>query len=231
MKKLFYLFLVLTIATSVTAQDKAPSAFSIGLNQDNAFGFAPAMFGSFGLNENVSLTYYGLFWTRFNNSLETGIGLGFPALDGKAYINPSLGFTHGSILSGSTEKVIGDGIVPSVVAFYTGEYTEAEIFFSYYKALKGMDAGTSTDFVLYWAYPGLRLTENISAGLHYEQFVLTRDDTGASGSEYEWLGAYVKFLAGGKYSFRLSMGTNMTDANHAVYSSNYAKLSVFLPML
>jgi hypothetical protein len=232
MKKLLPLFLAIIISIHLNAQDKkAASTFAIALNQDNAFGFAPNMSGSLGLNKNLSLTYYGILWTRYNNSLETGIGVGFPALKGKAYINPSLGFTHGSILSGSTQKVIGDGIVPNIVAFYTGNYTEAEVFFSYYKALKGMDTGTSSDFILYWAYPGLRLTENFSAGLHYEQFALIRNDLGESGSEYQWLGAYAKFIAGGKYTFRLSMGTNFTDANHAIYSSNFAKLAVFVPLL
>ena len=231
MKKRLQLLLGILISINLTAQEKAPSTFAIALNQDNAFGFAPGMYGSFGLNENVSLTYYSLFWTRFNNSLETGIGIGFPALDGKAYINPSLGFTHGDILSGTSEKVIGDGIVPNIVAFYTGEYTEAELFFSYYKAIKGVGEGASADFILYWAYPGLRLTEKISAGLHYEQFYLTRNDNNESGSEYQWLGAYLKFIAGGKHTFRLSLGTNMTEANQAIYSSNFAKLSVFLPLL
>lgn len=234
MKKIVVLLLALISFGTLKAQeDIAPSTFSLALNHDNAFGFAPAAFGSLGLNKDVSLTYYGIFWTNFaySNSgfdswLETGIGVSFPAFDGKALINPSIGLTHGSLLSGSASGEIAEGIVPNVAIFYTGEYTELEVYAGYYKAIK--DGGFQSDFLLYWFYPGLRLTESISAGLHYEQFYLTNDSNGTSESFYQWVGGYVKFITNGQYSFRFSAGRNINGIPD--YSDSFYKLSVFMPM-
>ena len=231
MKQLFSM----AIAILFTIQLAAQETFMVTLNQDNAFGFAPGVFGSFPMNDQLSFTYYGLFWTNNaysnnfgqNSWLETGVGVGFLALDGKAFINPSLGFTHGNLLSGSQTGAAGEGIVPNLAIFYTGDYTELEFYGGYYKALK--DGGNSNDFLLYWVYPGLRLTENISAGLHYEEFYLTRDDAGDSGSWYQWMGGYVKFAVDGKYSVRFSSGTNLS--NSGLYADSYYKLSVGIPLL
>lgn len=212
------------------------STFSVALNQDNAFGFAPAVYGSFGIKENLDFTYYGIFWTNhaFTNNgagtwTETGIGLGFPALDGKAYINPSLGFTHGSLLSNGTKEGgnFGEGIVPSFVTYYTGDKLETEIYLGYYKALR--DGGISSDYLFYWVYPGYIFSDKFAAGIHYEQFYLTRDDIGGSENQYQWLGAYVKFTADNTHTFRFSMGENL--ANNEFYSTNFYKLSVLVSLL
>lgn len=209
------------------------STFSVALNQDNAFGFAPAVYGSFNVKEKFDFTYYGIFWTNhaYTNDggdawTETGIGLGFSALDEKAYINPSLGFTHGSLLSNSAPGSFGEGIVPNIVAFYADDRLETELYFGYYKALR--DGGISADFILYWAYPGYVFSDKLAAGLHYEQFYLTRDDTGLSENQYQWLGAYVKFTAANKYTFRFSFGDNLTD--NPLYAGSYYKLAVLIPL-
>ena len=229
MKYLISNFITLLLTVSAIAQ----GTFTVALNQDNAFGFAPAVFGSFGLNEKIDFTYYGIFWTNhaYTNDggdawTETGIGLGFPALDGKAYINPSIGFTHGSLLSNSPTGKLGEGLVPNVAVFYTGDKLETEFYLGYYKALR--DGGVSADFILYWLYPGWIISDKVSAGLHYEQFYLTRDDTGLSENQYQWLGAYIKFSTGGKYAFRFSLGDNM--ASNPLYSGSYYKLSVLIPL-
>jgi len=229
----FIIFLVFSFFFSSFLAGQT-STFAVSLNQDNAFGFAPAVYGSFNVKEKFDFTYYGIFWTNhaYTNEggdawTETGIGLGFPALDGKAYINPSLGFTHGSLLSNSPSGSFGERVVPNVVAFYADDKLETELYFGYYKALR--DGGNSADFILYWAYPGYIFSEKFSAGLHYEQFYLTRDDTGFSENQYQWLGAYVKFTSGDKYTFRFSFGDNLAD--NQLYSGSYYKLSVFVPLL
>ncbi len=231
-KRIFTLLFVCVIGGNAFSQDVAPSTFTLTLNQDNAFGFAPGVFGSFGLNKDVSLTYYGIFWTNFafSNSgfdswVETGLGVSFTALGGKALINPSLGFTHGSLLSGSPTGAVGEGIVPNLAIFYTGDYTELEVYAGYYKAIK--DGGFKNDFLLYWFYPGLRLTENISAGLHYEQFYLTNDTNGSSESWYQWLGGYIKFVTNHQYSVRFSAGRNINGIPS--YSDSFYKLSAVVP--
>ncbi len=217
---------------SIIAQNT--STFALALNQDNAFGFAPTVYGSFNLKESLDFTYYGIFWTNhaYTNQggdawTEMGIGLGFSALKGRAYINPYLGFTHGSLLSDSPSGGFGEGVVPGLVAFYEGRRLETELFFSYYKALR--DGGISSDFILYWAYPGFVISDKIAVGLHYEQFYLTRDDTGLSESQYQWLGGYLKFKANEKYTFRFSLGDNLHD--NPLYASSFYKLSVAISFL
>ena len=227
----------LTFNLSAQSEEEAPSTFAFSLNMDNAFGFNPAVFGSFGLNEKVSFTYYGIFWTNHDYTangldawLETGVGLGFP-VGSKLYLNPSIGFTHGNLLSNTPVGGAFEGIVPNLAGFYTGDIFEAEIYAGYYAALKDDPNTISSDFLLYWIYPGVRITDKFSAGLHYEQFYLAKDDTGDSGSLYQWVGAYLKFTVGDKYTFRLSAGENLNDDAGAVYSPSFYKLSVFVPLL
>lgn len=209
------------------------SSLTIGINQDNAFGFAPAVYGNVGLDAPVDLTYYGIFWTNhaysndgIDNWLETGVGVSFMAMQDQLFVNPSLGFTHGRTLSGTEKGYAGEGIVPNIVALFANDRFETEFYFGYYKALR--KGGDSADFALYWLYPGIKLNEKFSIGAHYEQFYLTRDDAGNSESFYQWLGGYAKFTAKSKYSFRFSMGRNLND--NELYSKDFYKLAVLFPL-
>lgn len=221
----------------VEENDKAPSSFALAINQDNAFGFYPAIYGSFGLNKNTSLTFYSIFWTNPQYGTaeagtdlwtEMGVGLGFSLWDDQVLLQPSLGLTHGRLLSGRPEGVAGDGIVPSLVAFYFGKRFELEAFFSYYRSLK-RDEPNYSDFVLYWAYPGVIINEHISLGLHYESFDLTGAGADvAFGALYTWFGAYAKFTVHGKYSLRFSAGSNSVDPS--AYAKDFYKVSAYIPL-
>ena len=229
---LFY-FCVLCYTLPTNAQDST-ATFSIAINQDNAFGFAPSAYGSFGTKAKVDFTYYGIFWTNHafsndgvDNWLETGIGLGIPLLDGNLYCNPSVGLTHGSLLSGEAEGRFAEGIVPNLAAFYDDGRLEGEMYFGYYKTIKEGD--NFSDYILYWVYPGFKINERFSAGIHYEQFYLTNDFDGFSNNLYQWLGAYVKLNAGGQHSYRFSAGTNLVE--NGDYADSYYKLSILLSLL
>lgn len=216
--------------------EKAPSTFALAINQDNAFGFYPAIYGSFGLNANTSLTFYSIFWTNPQYGTaeagtdlwtEMGIGLGFSLWEDQILLQPSIGFTHGRLLSGQTEAVAGDGIVPSLVAFYFGQRLELEAFFAYYRSMQ-RDELNYSNYILYWAYPGVIINENISLGLHFESFDLTSSGFDqAPGPLYSWFGAYVKFTINGKYSLRFSTGSNSVD--QSAYSKDYYKVTAFIP--
>ncbi len=232
MKQIFTLLLIIWTTFFAFGQDDN-SSLSIALNQDNGFGFAPAVYGTFGLDAAVDLTYYGIFWTNhaysnngIDNWLETGIGVSFLAAEEQLFINPSLGFTHGSLLSGTGTGNVAEGIVPNVLALFANDKLETEFYFGYYKSLR--KGGASSDFILYWLYPGWIVNERLSLGAHYEQFYLTRDDTGASQSFYQWLGAYAKFTTKATYSFRFSMGRNLND--NGLYARDFYKLSVLIPL-
>ncbi|TAK37239.1 MAG: hypothetical protein EPO28_12440 [Saprospiraceae bacterium] len=230
---------LLLLAVHVFGQKKselpAPT-FIVGVSHDNVFGFYPSVYGSFGVKENLSFTFYGTLWTNpsFGNIqtgtdswLETGFGLGITPGDGKWYLNPTLAFTHGKLLSGGAQGVIGDGIAPSFTTLFNDEILELEAFGIWYKALR--KEGFSTyDYALYWLLPGFHINENISAGLHYEGFVLTHSTNADPETQYQMVGGYLKFTPGQRFAFRLSFGKNFKKD---LYPNEFYKLNLAIPLL
>ncbi len=218
------------------ATESTPETFAVVLSMDNAFGFNPALFGSFGLGKDgeldaISLTYYGIFWTNPSYGtlidgsdawLETGVGLGFSGLSGRLYVNPSIGLTHGKLLSDSPRGIFAEGIVPSVSTTFNDGMLEGEVFFAWYKALqnKGNNSG---DYLLYWILPGVKVSKRTSLGMHYERFDRVRHARGDTGKQYAWLGGYLKFNLSDRYIFRFSAGVNSAD--NGIYSENFYKLT------
>lgn len=231
--------MICTFTANLWAQkesDQPASTFSIAINQDNAFGFYPSVNGSFGLSETLSLTYYSIFWTNpsFGSIgsgtdlwLEVGAGVSFPLLEDRLIINPSIGTTHGRLLSDAPKAQSFEGLVPSILGLYLDDQFEVEVFTAYYKALRNEGNG-SGDYLLYWILPGVVLTKNISLGLHYEGFVNTRVSEGETNVFYQWLGAYFKFTVNDKYTFRFSAGKNTAD--FPTYSDQFYKLNVLIPL-
>lgn len=227
------LMILLTVASIAQEQETSDGTLAITITTDNAFGFTPAVFGSFPINNKVDFTYYGVFWTNpvYSNDgqdswTETGIGIGIPTLQGKLYVNPSIGFTHGGLLSGSNPGSFGEGITPSLSMNLNTTKWEGEFYFGYFNAIR--DGGNSGDFTLGWLVPGYKFSKHVSAGIHLEQFSLLRNDNGESGIQYRWLGPYVKFTVGGRYSFRFAFGDNIKDSPR--YSNSFYKLALFIPV-
>ncbi len=217
-------------------QEKLPATFAVQVLQNNAAGFYPLVLGSFGLNSKLSFTYYGVFWTNpaFGTQesggdlwFEYGAGLGFKAANDRLFLNPSLGFTNGKFLSGGSQNVIGDGIVPSLFALFNEGRFETEFYLSYYKSLRS-EGPVTQDFVLNWVLPGVRINDHFALGGHYEQFVNTRVTGGDPASVYQWLGGYLRMTAGKGYSLRISAGKNLYEGPIA---PEFYKISVFLPLL
>jgi len=238
---ILFQFTVLAQGDGSVDEEERPSSLSISVSMENAFGFYPAVYGSFGLNDKMDFTYYGVFWTNpafgmpavnFSSDLwlESGVGLGFDALGGTAYINPSLGFTHGKFLSGGEESVLGDGIVPSVIAYFFPGKFDGEVYFGYYRHLRDespdSSAPNTSDFLFYWVYPGIWVSEKISIGIHYEGLFLNYGQTEME-SYYQWLGPYIKFQMNSAF-FRFSAGANLEEDEY--YSREFYKLSVYLPL-
>ena len=229
------LSLLMLISSLVYSQDETQSkqpSFSMLINQDNAFGFYPQILGTLPINEKLDFSFYSIFWSNASYGspelgsdlwTEMGVGLSFGALKNKLTLNPSIGFTHGKLLSGGEEGVPFEGIVPSMVGFYNSGNFESELFISYYKSLRKEGPETS-DYILYWAYPGIVVSKYISLGAHYEGFALTRSTSGNREMLYHWLGASVKFNIDDAYTLRFSSGTNLKEGD---YSSGFYKLSVF----
>ena len=143
----FLLISIFSFSQEETTSAVRPSSFGITFNMDNGFGFYPVVYGSIGLNSTLDLTFYGAFWTNpsfglppttYSSDLwlENSFGIGFNAFGGSAYINPSLGFTHGKFLSGGPESVAFEGVVPSLAVYLNKGALDTEIYLSLYQHLR-----------------------------------------------------------------------------------------------
>lgn len=241
MKNLYFLLFSLILSLQVFSQEETlsetrPSRFGVTLIQENAFGFYPVIYGSVGLSSKLDLTFYGVFWTNpsfgfpqttFSSDLwlENGIGVGFNALNGKMYINPALGFTHGKFLSGGDESVAFEGIIPSLSMYLNTSKLEGEIYLSLYQHLRDEVTDpvnrSTADFLFYWLTPGVLINDKISFGVHFEALYLRFGESDFE-SSYQWLGPYVKFRIHNKYDFRFMAGPNLKEG---VYANEFYKLT------
>jgi len=245
MKNLYFLLLFLLICNFTYAQESSDdeprkSIFGISLTQENAFGFYPVVYGSFGLSEALDFTFYGAMWTNpsfgqpvttYSSDLwlENGFGIGFNA-GNNMYINPSLGFTHGKFLSGGEESVMFEGLVPSLAIYlYPGNF-DAEIYFSLYQHLRNEVTDpvnrATADFLFYWFTPGFWVSDKFSLGVHFEGLFLKFGDFEYE-SSYQWLGPYIKFRVKDKYDFRFAAGPNLKEG---IYAKEFYKLSANIPL-
>lgn len=242
----FTLIFSLLLFFSLQAQpnsstDSTSSTFGITLIQENAFGFYPVVYGTIGLSPDLDLTFYGAMWTNpsfgfpqttFSSDmwLENSFGLGFHAMDGIIYINPSIGFTHGKFLSGGNESVAFEGIVPSLSLYMNQGFFESEVYISIYTHLRDEVTDpinrTTAGMLFYWFTPGFWVSHSISLGMHYEGLFLKFGE-GPLDSSYQWLGPYIKIRTKGKYDFRFMAGPNLKKG---VYADEFYKLTVNIPL-
>ena len=223
--------------TQRATKEPSRTSFAIDIKHNSVAGFYPVFLGSTGLNDKLDLTFYSIFWTNpaFGNPetgsdlfLETGVGLGFKLAGDKLFVNPTLGIAHGRFLSGGTENLLAEGLVPNLFTLYNDDRFEVEAYLAYYKALrKGGDI--TRDFLLNWIVPGIKVSKKFSFGAYYEQFVLTRrSDDLEEQSIYQWLGGYVKLTLNNGIWFRLAAGPNLyTDAGT---SREFYKVQAFIPL-
>ena len=243
-----YLYIILVMAfmpLQASAQDESTSeekrsTFGLTLTMENAFGFYPVIYGSMEISPTLDFVYYGAMWTNpsfgfpqttFSSDLwlENGFGIGFNALGGNAYVNPSIGFTHGKFLSGGDESVAFEGIVPSLSIYLYPGIMDMEVYFSYYTNLRDEVTDpinrSTAGFIFYWLTPGVYVSKTVILGMHYEGLFL-RFGEGDFESSYQWIGPSIKFRTKSKYDFRFAAGGNLKEG---VYANEFYKLSVNIP--
>ncbi len=243
MKKITVL-LIAFVSSFLTAQESDPSdttkketSFVIMPIHNSVAGFSNVFLGSISLKPKTNLTFYSVFWNNPNfgnlNSgsdlfLETGVGLGFKLFDDKLYVNPTLGFGHGKFMSNGTGTTIGEAIIPSVLVLYNTKRFELDSYLALYKSFR-RGGDITRDLVLNWIIPGYKITENISAGAFYEQFVQVRtsDDLHES-SIYQWLGGYVKLTLKNHIWFRFAAGGNLDTGLGT--ANEFYKVQAFIPL-
>lgn len=238
MKKIISISIVLLCLTfTVNAQEKeekkSKTSFAIMPIHNSGAGFNNVFLGSHEIKPKTNLTFYSVFWVNpsFGNQgkdlfLETGIGLGYSLADNKLYLNPSLGFGHGKLLSGAAETKIAESLIPSLFMVYNNGNFEFEGYTAYYMSLRG--EGSSQDLMLNWAIPGYKVSKSFSFGAFYEHLGQTRVDVGDTVTLYQYLGAYVKTTLNNGVWFRFAAGPNISGDR--TNSKEFYKIQAFIPI-
>ncbi len=219
--------LVLSLPTSVQAQEDDKFSMSVSLNSDIFFGFYPFFAGSYTVSDNLDFTFYGIQWSGgtgggWGNWTEFGIGVNFPVAEGFD-INPQLGVLGGNLLSSgaSGPAVFGDGIVPNLTMGLDRENVEGEIYAGFYLPLRD-ETGTgetTLSFLHYWANFGYKAAPFFSFGGHFEHLINTGgSEVESSTDTYQWLGPYVQFAkpSGGIFT-RFAFGTDLLEDNDSFF--------------
>ncbi|MGY5847077.1 DUF6733 family protein [Salegentibacter sp. HM20] len=241
---LVFFFGSLLCSQNSLAQQEPPFeriSADLSLNHDAFFGFNPMMSLAYQFTETDAFTVYGIQWGAGTGSAWgqwTEFGIGYNKSLGNFDINPSLGFTMGSLLSSGAaqEGIIGDGIVPNLTLNYDSEALEGEFYFGYYAALSNnTQAGQATNnYVHYWANLGYKFSNFFSLGGHFEELYLSGGETnGGSDLEradgYVWLGPYLQFQKGNA-GLRFSFGGNLADEDSRFSPNDFYKLSFYVSL-
>lgn len=236
-KSILLISIVLLSISSIFAQEtekkKSKTTFAIMPIHNSGAGFNNVFLGSFELKPRTKLTFYSVFWVNpsFGNQgkdlfLETGVGLGFASKDGKLFVNPSLGFGHGKLLSQTAGTKIAESFIPSLFAIYNSGRFEFETYHAYYMSLRG--EGSSQDLMLNWVIPGFKVSNSFSLGGFYEHLGQTRVDTGDTKTLYQFLGGYVKATLNNGVWFRFAFGPNIS--NDKLNADEFYKIQAFIPL-
>ncbi|MEM1132633.1 MAG: DUF6733 family protein [Pseudomonadota bacterium] len=213
-------------------------SFSILLNQDSFFGFYPSFNGLIPIGDNIDFSFYGILWTNSgfsstafgpagvasDNDLwtEFGAGVAIHTMDGNLVIKPQIGLTNGALLSSGVQENgvptgtggnFADGIVPSLTMNYSDDSFEAEFYGGYYAALRNRNDDFALDFLHTWINAGAKISDNFSAGAHYELLSNTRNTGGSTAVVYQWLGPYVQFSTSNGFFARFTAGADIEGGN------------------
>lgn len=227
------LCLAITYSPSFAQEADDKFSMSVTLNSDQFFGFYPFFSGAYSVNKKVDFTFYGILWSGgtggnqgsgggWGNWTEFGVGLGFEPAEGIS-VSPQIGITGGNLLSSGTAgpSIFGDGIVPNLTIGLDKAKTEGEIYLGFYAPLRNEApvGGTTLSYLHYWANFGIKATDFLSIGAHYEHLINTGgSEVTASTDVYQWLGPYIQFRkpTGGAFA-RLSFGTDLVAGNDSFF--------------
>ncbi|WP_299439491.1 DUF6733 family protein [uncultured Aquimarina sp.] len=239
------IFSIITCFTlcSIKAQEenKKKATLAVKVIQNSVAGFSPLFLGSFETNKNFDITFYSMFWTNtsFGNLqsgsdqlLETGIGLGFKLMKGNLYLNPGVGFAHGKFFSTVGGTLIGEAVIPNTFVAYHNSIFDIEAYIAYYKSLRNREDISTRDLFLFWAAPGINVSERVVLGAFFEElaFMGLEDDTLPDDNiqVYRFLGGSIKLKLDSGISFRFSAGANLVTDVGA--SDEFYKVSAFIPL-
>lgn len=220
--------------------EKNKTHFAVKIIQNSVAGFSPLFLGSFETNKNFDITFYSMFWTNtaFGNLesgsdqlLETGVGLGFKLMDKKMFLNPGVGFAHGKFFSTVGGTLIGEAVIPNTFVAYHDSLWDIEAYIAYYKALRNRDDISTRDLFLFWAAPGVNVSDRIVLGGFFEELAFMGLEDNSSNKNiqvYRFLGGSIKLKLDNGIAFRFSGGANL--ATDVGASDEFYKVSAFVTL-
>lgn len=238
---MFALSLFVFAGNAQEEEKKKKTTFAIKPIQNSAAGFSNLFVGSFETNKNFLVTFYSMFWTNtsFGNIeagsdqlLETGIGLGFPMMDGKLFINPGVGLGHGKFFSNEPGTRFAESVIPNLFIAYHDDIFDFEGYTAYYKSMRDTDAINTRDLFLAWAAPGINVSKRVVLGAFFEELAFMNFENETEGAKniqvYRFLGGSIKLKLDSGIAFRFSSGANLvSDVNEA---DEFYKVSAFIPI-
>ena len=233
------------LCVSAGAQTSAPpkATYRLAMNQDSFFGFYPTVNGAFRVNERWDATVYGIFWTTpsFGTGgggglwTEAGAGVNLRTFDGKLTFTPQLGILNGRLLSNGSFPMAFEGIVPNITSNVNTKRVEGEFYLGRYTAMRTgrvsgpggrlIAAPNQNNFLHWWVNGGVKATQAVSMGLHYESLGSNPSGTLPSASVYKWFGPYVQANLSSNFSFRFSAGADVQSRPATDGTGSFYKLT------
>lgn len=182
-------------------EDDKDYSLNVTLNTDAFFGFAPFISGGYRVSEDVDFNFYTIKWAAgtfagFGNWTEYGVGATYRFTDSLS-LNGQVGLLNGDLVSNSTVRRAGDGVVPNLTLVYNDDSLFSELYVGYYMGLQGDREGTR-NYLHAWYTGGYKFSDFFTLGLHYEQLSYIKGETGPTIAtenfdHYAAVGPYVQF--------------------------------------
>ncbi|MDB5257529.1 MAG: hypothetical protein JWM14_2224 [Chitinophagaceae bacterium] len=223
MKSIYLLFVVLFFlsqkgyaAFDDTLKTKQASSLYVGLGSDTYYGTYFYGFGYYGLNQKTSAVVFAI-----SRSSTVGVGLQF-ALKPNLFISPVIGISNGKSLSGGTNAVLAEGIVPGFLSSYYGKRIYYDQGLLYYNVLQQLGP-VSNNYLWYWVTSGYNFSSKVTVGVHAEQLYNSYTTGGEASSLYFYLGPYVQGNFKNGANMRFTTGFDF-DAG------SFARVSILFPL-
>lgn len=187
------------------------------ITQDANFGFYLGGTGIVPINDRVALRVYSNLYTNPVFATARGTGAWIEAGGGVEWLASDdlllglqLGVSNGTVLAGSTEPIVAEGLVPGVDVTWTVSPVHLALFANYFAGVRrqsddGIDylitGGTLTAELLPW----------MSLGGLYELIYVWVPRQDDRYTEYQWLGPVATFGFGDRYGLLVAAGRDFAD--------------------
>ncbi|MEM6532649.1 MAG: DUF6733 family protein [Myxococcota bacterium] len=187
------------------------------LTQDANFGFYLGGTGTVPIDDRTAFRVYGDLYTNSVFATDRGTGAWVEAGAGVEWLltesltlGVQLGLSNGTVIAGSTEPIVAEGLVPGVDVTWSVSPIEVALFAAYYAGIRRQsDAGI--DYLITGGTVTGELARWVSVGALYELIEVWVPRVDDRFTEYQWLGPVATFQFGDNAGLLLSGGWDFAD--------------------